>query len=124
MNGKRRVADSEPPAARHKSGGGDGIDIFRESRQDRNASPFDRAIIGGALRSMMDELSMRTPRGRSEEGLPGYVRRGRPPIVTPEIAATILELRAAGLGYKRIARATGISVTTVRRVLRKGEERR
>ena len=124
MNGKRRVADSEPPAVRRKSGSGDGMDIFRESRHNRDVSPFDRAILGGALRSMMDELSMRTPRGTGEAALPRYVRRGRPPIVTSEIAARILDLQGAGLGYKRIARAVGIGATTVRRVLRKAKERR
>jgi DNA invertase Pin-like site-specific DNA recombinase len=100
------------------------MDMFSDSRRNRDASPFDRAILGPALRAMMDELALKVPRGDSDDGLPhpGYVRRGRPPLVTPQIAAEILELRAAGLGYKRIARATGISVTTVRRVLRKKAE--
>ncbi len=116
------VSRNDRPRIVSERGGGE--DVFRRRRLDRDASPFDRPIIGRALRAMMDELTARVPRGNGEEGLPhpGSVRRGRPPVVTPEIAARILDLQGAGLGYKRIARATGISVTTVRRVLRKKAE--
>ena len=120
---KHRATDSRP-AVRGAPENGSGIDDSLESRHDRDASPFDRAILGRALRSMMDELTAKVPRGDGEDGLPhpGYVRRGRPPVVTPQIAVRILELRATGLGFKRISRATGSSVTTVRRVLRKKAE--
>ncbi len=45
-------------------------------------------------------------------------RRGRPSVLTDEVLARVAELRAAGLGYTRIAHALGIGRTTVARVLR------
>src|SRR5438094_299711 len=46
-------------------------------------------------------------------------RVGRPTVLTDEVLSKIGQLRADGLGYKRIAREIGIGRTTVRRVLGK-----
>lgn len=43
---------------------------------------------------------------------------GRPTVLTEDVLARIAELRAAGLGYTRIADALRIGRTTVARVLK------
>jgi DNA invertase Pin-like site-specific DNA recombinase len=74
-------------------------------------SPFDRPVIGQALRAM---ATVEPGHGQ----LPGEEprKRGRPAL-SHEVTELVLELRRTGMGYTSIADKLGIGRTTVRRIL-------
>lgn len=54
-------------------------------------------------------------------GISSPAKVGRPRVEVP--VSRILELRAAGQSWRKIARSLGFAVTTIRRAHRAGKER-
>lgn len=74
------------------------------------------SILGYAAEVERKALLKRTSEGRAVAKANG-VRFGRKRTWTPGLAATVLELRAQGLGYGTIATRLGITDGKVRRIL-------
>ena len=92
----------------------------REARAERvrakyrkpSASPFD-ALPGMAGRTETGRAKQLTiPAGERRRN--GLGARGSPSTLTPELARTVLELRAAGLSYQRVAQETGHPASSLR----------
>lgn len=73
-------------------------------------------VMGYAAEMELKHLKRRTAEGRAVARSRG-VKFGRKRTYTPQQAATVMEMRAAGDGYGTIAKAMGMSVGKVRRII-------
>ena len=73
-------------------------------------------VMGYAAEMELKHLKRRTAEGRAVARSRG-VKFGRKRSYTPQQAATVMEMRAAGDGYGTIAKAMGMSVGKVRRII-------
>ena len=73
-------------------------------------------VMGYAAEMQLKHLKRRTAEGRAVARSRG-VKFGRKRTYTPQQAATVMEMRAAGDGYGTIAKAMGMSVGKVRRII-------
>ena len=72
--------------------------------------------MGYAAEMELKHLKRRTAEGRAVARSRG-VKFGRKRTYTPQQAATVMEMRADGDGYGTIAKAMGMSVGKVRRII-------
>ena len=73
-------------------------------------------VMGYAAEMELKHLKRRTSEGRAVARSRG-VKFGRKRSYTPQQAATVMEMRADGDGYGTIAKAMGMSVGKVRRII-------
>ena len=73
-------------------------------------------VMGYAAEMELKHLKRRTSEGRAVARSRG-VKFGRKRSYTPQQAATVMEMRATGDGYGTIAKAMGMSVGKVRRII-------
>ena len=73
-------------------------------------------VMGYAAEMELKHLKRRTAEGRAVARSRG-VKFGRKRTYTPQQAATVMEMRADGDGYGTIAKAMGMSVGKVRRII-------
>jgi len=99
-----------------------GVDLYLHQQNLDTTTPSGRAMF--QMCGVFAEFERAMIRERVKAGL-GRARErgtrlGRPPVGA-EVEARILELRGEQLGKRKIARALGVGMSTVQRVLRSAE---
>ena len=85
---------------------------WRAKYRKTSASPFEN-LPGMAGRTETGRAKQLTiPAGERRRN--GLGARGSPSTLTPKLARTVLELRAAGLSYQRVAQETGHPASSLR----------